>query len=639
MPVTADVLDTREPNNYISDAMSVAITSRLAAMAQETKLSTNTTNAPPPNSTIAPYTHGLEGVNLDVDNALSKGIWAGIGIIVVIVVLIRIGQHLNAHLRHLLNLGTDPIQQAYWSEDRTRYWPWIKKNVFYAPLKNKRHNREFQISRAYNVGTLPSRLHMVLLSVYFLVNVIACCYLDFTVSDKAKLWAELRGRSGHLSVLNMLPLFLFAGRNNIFIQLLRVSFDTWNLFHRWIGRIVVIEAIIHTIAWAVNEYADMGARKGNDKLNHDPFLQYGLAATIAMSIILVQSVSVIRHAAYETFLHLHQALAALALLGIWFHAKLGVLPQYFYVNWIFAIWLLERFLRIARLAYRNLGWQTSTRVTVEALPSDACRVTFELVRPWRYTPGCHVYAYLPGVSLWMSHPFSIAWHEQRPMPYLSLEDEKLPTTNSELDIPRPGRTMTSISLVMAKRSGMTEKLYNKARASPTGIITMRGAVEGPYGGLESLHSYGTAFLFAGGVGITHQISHVRDLLEGFEAGTVATRKIVLIWSVRQTEQLEWVRPWMDEILAMPSRREVLKILIHVTKPRNPTEVRSRSAMVLMFPGRANARSIIATEMEQRIGAAVATVCGPGAFADEVRMAARDNIYKGTLDFVEESFTW
>ena len=608
-------------------------------MAHEAELPTNTSHQPAPSSILEPYTHGLEGVNLYVDNTLSSAIWAGIGIVFVTVFVIRCWQHAIAWQRNIHNLSTDPIQQTYWSEDHTRRWPWLKRNIFYAPLKSKRHNREFQLSRAYNVGTLPSRLHTFLLSGYFLFNIIACCYLDFTVEDKAKLIAELRGRSGHLSVLNMLPLFLFAGRNNLLIPLLRVSFDTWNLFHRWIGRIVAIEAIIHTIAWAINEIADVGEQKADEKLTHDPFLQWGLVATIAMSVIMVQSISVIRHAAYETFLHLHQLLAGLSLVGIWWHADLGVLPQYGYVKWVLTIWVIERAARLIRLLYRNLGWHSSTRVIIEALPSDACRVTFELARPWIYTPGCHVYAYIPGVSLWMSHPFSIAWHEKRPMPYLSLEDEKIPTSGSDLDIPDAERTMTSISLIMAKRSGMTEKLYNKARASPTGVITMLGAVEGPYGGLECLHSYGTVLLFAGGVGITHQLSHIRELLQGYEAAKVATRKIVLIWSVRQTEQLEWVRPWMDEILAMESRREVLKVLIHVTKPRNPTEVRSRSEKVLMFPGRANARAIVAAEMETRIGAAVATVCGPGAFADEVRAAARHNMYKGTLDFIEESFTW
>lgn len=615
--------------------MSAAMISRLIVRANEATSASNSSH----NANILPYTHGLTGVNLHVDEQLSAALWNGIALIALAVLLIRIGQRVTAHLRHLLNLSGDEIQQYYWAENRIRYWPWIKSNILYAPLWKKRHNREFQLSRAHNVGTLPGRFHTILLVTYLLSNLIACFYLDYSVENKSKLWAELRGRSGHLSVLNMLPLFLFAGRNNIFIQILRVSFDTFNLFHRWFGRIVVIEAVIHTTAWAINEHAAMNSASANNKLTHDAFLQWGLLATITMSIIFIQASSVIRHAAYETFLHLHQLLAALALLGLWFHAKLGVLPQYSYVKWILALWIVERLVRVVRLVYRNLGWRRSTTVIVEALPADACRVTFELVRPWKYKPGCHVYAYLPSVSLWMSHPFSIAWHDQRPMPYLSLEDEKLPSSSSDLDKPLPERTVTSISLIMAKRSGMTEKLFNKASASPTSVITMRGAVEGPYGGLESLHSYGTVFLFAGGVGITHQISHVRDLLQGYEACSVATRKIVLVWSVRFTEQLEWVRPWMDEVLAMESRREVLKILIHVTKPRTGGEIRSRSETVLMFPGRANPKAIIAEQMQTRIGAACATVCGPGAFADDVRAAARENIYAGTLDFVEESFTW
>jgi ferredoxin-NADP reductase len=192
---------------------------------------------------------------------------------------------------------------------------------------------------------------------------------------------------------------------------------------------------------------------------------------------------------------------------------------------------------------------------------------------------------------------------------------------------------------MSKRTGMTARLYDKAKASPTGIITMWGAVEGPYGGHDSLDSYGTVVLFAGGVGITHQLSYVKHLIEGNAAGTVATRKIILVWSVRTTETLEWIRPWMDQILAMPNRRQILKILLFVTKPRSAREVVSRSETVLMYPGRANPKVILEKEMKTRVGAMAVTVCGPGAFADDVRAAARGQIEEGTVDFVEESFTW
>lgn len=545
----------------------------------------------------------------------------------------------NAHLRHLFNLTASPVQQKYWSHDKTRIWPRFKKFVLYSPLFRTRHNKEIQLSSAISVGTLPSRLHTLLLLLYLASNIVYCCLLDFKKENKASLVAELRGRTGHLAVINMVPLVVLAGRNNPLIPLLRVSFDTYNLFHRWIGRIVVLESVAHTVAWAVNMHRARGWAGIQKRIAEDTFTQYGLVATAAMVIILFQAPSMVRHAFYETFLHLHQFLALAAFLGVYVHAQKGHLPQRRYVNWMISLWILERLARIARIIYRNISYRSCTKVTVEAMPGEACRVTFDIRRPWRFTPGCHVYAYLPGVSLWMSHPFSIAWSEVRPTPYPSLEDEKLPSNKSDLGLPVINRMTTSISLVMCKRTGMTSRLYNKAKASPTGIITMYGAIEGPYGGHESLDSYGTVVLFAGGVGITHQLSYVRHLIEGNEAGTVATRKIVLVWSVRTTETLEWIRPWMDQILVLPNRRQMLKILLFVTKPRSAREVVSRSETVLMYPGRANPRVILEKEMKTRVGAVAVTVCGPGAFADDVRAATREQIGEGTIDFVEESFTW
>jgi len=585
------------------------------------------------------YISGLAGVDLKVDDLTTYVLWLSITGLCGAIFLGRIAQICNAHLRHLMNLDASATQQSYWSQDRTWWWPTIKKEVLYAPLNQKRHNREIQLSKAMNVGTVPSRLHTIILGLYFASNIVYCCMLDYHVKDQAAILADVRGRTGHLAIVNMVPLIILAGRNNPLIPLLRVSFDTYNLFHRWFGRIVILQSIAHTAAWAANVVAAEGTHGIREHIARSAFLQYGTLATVAMTLLLVQTPSAVRHAFYETFLHIHQLLAILAIIGIWVHCKDGKLPQMNYLIWIVALWVAERCIRLIRILYRNVSTSGCTQATVEALPGDACRVTFELRRPWQVTPGCHVYAYLPSVSLWMSHPFSIAWSDSRPTPYLTLEDEKLPTTQQDLGNPLPTRTTTSISLIMSKRSGMTAKLYNKASASPTGIITIAGAVEGPYGGLESLHSYGTVILFAGGVGITHQISHVRDLLAQYEEGKVATQKIVLVWSVRTTEQLEWIRPWMDEILAMPHRKQVVKIMMFITKPRDAREVRSRSETVLMYPGRANPKIIIAKEMITRVGATAVTVCGPGAFADDVRAAVRENVGKGTLDFIEESFTW
>lgn len=78
---------------------------------------------------------------------------------------------------------------------------------------------------------------------------------------------------------------------------------------------------------------------------------------------------------------------------------------------------------------------------------------------------------------------------------------------------------------------------------------------------------------------------MKKLVEGYAAGTVATRRITLVWVIQTPDHLEWIRPWMTEILAMEKRREVLKILLFVTRPKSTKEIHSPSATVQMFPGR------------------------------------------------------
>ena len=626
------------PLNILHNSVATSLLTKRAATDMK---STNGSAAERAAKQAAPYTHGLTGVDIPLDDELTYILWICISILLGVILIVRFGQMANAHLRHLLNLNTGSLQQAYWSQDRTTMWPKIKKNLLYAPLWRKRHNSEIQLSRALNVGTLPSRLHTVILTTYLLSNLVYCLVLDYS-NPRAEILAELRGRTGHLAIVNMVPLVVLAGRNSPFIPLLRISFDTYNLFHRWFGRVVALQAFAHTIAWAMNDYTAKGSKGISEGLREDAFLGYGLVGTVAMAALMLHSPSFIRHAFYETFLHIHQFLAIAAIVGVKIHCKLGVLPGESYINWVIALWVLERAARLFRLVYHNLSPRSVTKVTIEALEgreTDACRVTIDMARPWKFKPGSHLYLYLPSVSFWMNHPFSIAWSDTREVFSLDIDSEKLPQRKqsvADFSTHQP----TTMSLIIAKRTGMTARIYDKARASTTRSITTYGLVEGPYGGLDSLHSYGTVVLFAAGVGITHQIGHVRELLEGHAAGTVATQKIVLVWSVKNTDTLEWIRPWMDHILQMENRKQVLKVLLFVTKPRSAREVVSKSETVQMYPGRCNPGVILGREVVTRCGAMGVTVCGPGAFADEVRGAVREVVDTGaTVDFVEESFTW
>ncbi|EEH09752.1 conserved hypothetical protein [Histoplasma capsulatum G186AR] len=534
-------------------------------------------------SYVVQYTRGLLGVNIKLDNLLTQILCGTLGAACVVVLAARFGQMWNAYMRRITSAHASPRQQRYWATAESALWADIKRHLLYAPLGRKRHNREFKLSEAVNVGTLPSRLHTILLTSYFLSQVAYITILDYNVNERAALIAELRGRCGVLAVLNMIP------------------------------------------------------RHGRDN-------SHGIIATT----LAIPDTSCV----YETFLHIHILLVFLAIGGIYMHLSIDQLPQLPWLKCIMAFWITERSLRFLRLIYLNIAHRHGiTRVMVEALPGEASRVTFFLPRNTHIHPGSHVYAYLPRISLWMSHPFSVAWTEngKYPRPLASssrTSPQKLPSFQKhESDIDNAtnySSKPTNVTLVMAARTGMTRKLYEKALASPDNTFFTTGFIEGPYRSHSSTFfgSYGTVVLFSGGAGITHHMMQVRELLESADAGTIATRRIHLIWSVRTTEQLTWVSGFMDYILQLPKRREMLVTKLFISKPRSHKDIRSPSGTLLMFEGRCRPDVIIDEAMEKHVGATAVSVCGPGAFADEVRAAVRKRVGSGpVIDFVEEAFTW
>ena len=87
-------------------------------------------------------------------------------------------------------------------------------SVLYAPISRKRHNQEIQLSQAINMGTLPTRLHFIVLMIYICSNIIYCTLFLKWSEPRPMVVADFRGRTGVMAVVNMVPLFVLAGRNN-----------------------------------------------------------------------------------------------------------------------------------------------------------------------------------------------------------------------------------------------------------------------------------------------------------------------------------------------------------------------------------------------------------------------------------------
>jgi len=75
-----------------------------------------------------------------------------------------------------------------------------------------------------------------------------------------------------------------AGRNNPLINWLNLSFDTFNLLHRWFGRIVVLEALAHTFAWMAETVAAGGWAAVAKSIEGSAMIMYGLIVSNLLHI-------------------------------------------------------------------------------------------------------------------------------------------------------------------------------------------------------------------------------------------------------------------------------------------------------------------------------------------------------------------
>ena len=216
------------------------------------------------NATAAATTfmHGLSGVD-QATNWLTSNILVAtfFGLLALVLLYRFIHQH-QSYYRKITSLSKE-ADSRYWTYNHSGLWPWIKRHGLYAPLGKNRHNREFKMpfTKEVGMGTLPSRFHTTLLVLYVLSNVAYCLVLDWGKLDTTAILASLRGRSGQLAALNLIPTVLFALRNNPLIYITGVSYEAFNLMHRWAARISVVECLIHTIAWLINTHRSGGFRQ------------------------------------------------------------------------------------------------------------------------------------------------------------------------------------------------------------------------------------------------------------------------------------------------------------------------------------------------------------------------------------------
>ncbi|KAH1545418.1 hypothetical protein KXX57_004637 [Aspergillus fumigatus] len=468
---------------------------------------------------------------------------------------------------------------------------------------------------------------------------------------------QLKYAAGHLAVMNSPVLVLSAGRNNPLIPLLGIPFDTFNLLHRWVGRVMIAGALIHMGCVIGAQAMQVSMDAITKELWSQPFYVYGMIAIIAFVVIFFQSVSPIRHAFYEAFLHFHIFLAIMAFVGLWYHLR-GLAQQRVLLATLI-LWGLDRIARLVSILWRNCGKQR-TSAAVELLPGDVARVEVAVSRPWKFKAGQYMYLYIPSLGLWTSHPFSVAWTSSDRMTTNKKRD-----SSDSFNVLLGGRQRTTMSFLIKRRDGFTNKLLTKVHRSEAGRFNATALAEGPFGGLHSLASYGAVLLIAGGIGITPPLSYLHEFADGFSDRSMAVRRVTLVWVVRHLEHLDWIQPWMASLFDHPAveapneRKQTsyfqlsefsLTIQVYVTAKGYTTDehLSNKSPWTKSPPstvsisikhGKPSFAEVVEAEMEQQVGAMAVSVCGPGGMGDDVRQAVRERQNGRLVDLYEDTFSW
>lgn len=120
--------------------------------------------------------------------------------LIVILAIWRLSIEAIKYVRKLICLNNE--RQLYFVKPSPSFAS-FKKHLLYAPILRKRHNREFKLSAAVNVGSLPTRLQLLFVLAYLGTNV-AYCVVGIDWSQPLVTVAkELRNRSGIIAVTNL----------------------------------------------------------------------------------------------------------------------------------------------------------------------------------------------------------------------------------------------------------------------------------------------------------------------------------------------------------------------------------------------------------------------------------------------------
>ncbi|KAL8401052.1 hypothetical protein RB594_001178 [Gaeumannomyces avenae] len=371
---------------------------------------------------------------------------------------------------------------------------------------------------------------------------------------------------------------LLASRESLLSVLTGVPYQSFVFLHRWLGYVILLQSVLHTIGWVVIEARLYQPQpKVWDNFVVQPYIIWGFVAMVLLTMLFLLSTKwAIRAFGYEFFRKAHYVLAMVYIGACYAH---WAALQCFLVPGL-VIWFVDRGVRLVRSALLHYNYLpdgsvgfASAKATVQrfedAEGGDVIRLDFvHPQRPWAV--GKHFFLCFPELSIWQSHPMTPlpAPATSGPTPDGGRTNPAVGSLHSYVIRARAGETRKLAELCVKKLAGDAKDEKGKPLDPKLSVV-----LTGPYGQAitsDSLTPETNVLCVAGGTGITFVLPVLLELARS--RPTAPGRKVELLWAIRHERDMEWVRPELDELLAAAQSHGVHVDVFLTRDPKARTKV-------------------------------------------------------------------
>jgi len=328
-----------------------------------------------------------------------------------------------------------------------------------------------------------------------------------------------------------------------------ISYQNFNFFHRWTGRIIFAQATLHTIGWTIVEARLYRTPHNFRNTLAQQYIIFGVVAQFFITFLYIFSTSwAIRWTGYAFFKKSHILISILYIGACWGHWDLlwcwCVASLALIVLDVGARWLRTLLLHSGYGTSRSLFTLKAATATVEHIgdEQDSCiRLDFDFEHS-AWQPGQHFFLCFPAIGLWQSHPFT------------------------PCSAPIPGSKIQHHTYLIRTHSGITAKLARLAQSNG-GTCETSVVLTGPYGISSIDHTPHNSLFVAGGTGVT---SVFPTLLHEHAAGHV----IDFVWIIRKAQDLLWLAPDLARLKGALGKEEQggTRVRIFVTREAGDAEM-------------------------------------------------------------------